>query len=103
MTDDHIKGNRDYAIMLVASRFSKEELDEEPGYFKYKLKVERIDSLMDLKETKPVEFEKGRTPGQKQRWIREERVGKENYNACMGYILSRIDSLTDDYLDTLSN
>ena len=105
-TDEPIKSNRDYAVMLIAAldgQYLPESHEEEQGEPTYYLKVERIDSLMDLKEHKEVRFEKGKTPSQKLRWRVEEKLGAEEYDGFMDYLLGRTDELTDDYLEFIKN
>jgi len=95
-TDDFIKANRDYGIFLIASRISEEKPDDE-DYFVYRLKISHIESINDLKESKKIEFKNGQSPSQKLRFIIEQNLGQDEYENMMGYLLSRMDSLCDDY------
>jgi hypothetical protein len=103
MTDEKIRGNRDYGIILTAARHSKEELDEEPGYFKYKLKIDHIESIMDLKESKPIEFEKGKTPSQKYRWLITDKFGESEYPNYYNWLMSKFDAHSEEYIEQLKN
>jgi len=101
-TDEEIKPQRDYAIMLIAGldgKYLPESHEEEQGEPTYYLRVERIDALMDLKEKKEVKFDKGQTPSQKLRWRITEKLGDSEYDKFMDYLLSRVDEITDDYID----
>jgi hypothetical protein len=101
-TEDKIEPQRDYAIMLIASldgKYLPESHEEETGEPTFYLKVDRIDSIMDLKESKPVKFEKGQTKSQILKWRVTEKLGDGEYDGFMDYITGRSDELTDDYLE----
>jgi len=101
-TDEEIKPQRDYALMLVASRISEEIMDDEEDCFKYRLKILHIDSIIDLKESKEIKFVKGQTSSQKYRWRIESRLGKSEYNNYMGWLLSNSDKHIEEYLEGLN-
>jgi len=103
LTDEVIQPQRDYGIIMTASRISEETEDDDPEAITYKMKVLQIDSIMDLREQKPVEFGKGKTKSQKLRFMADGKLGKEDYEAFMDYLMSRFDELSEDYLDTLNN
>jgi len=100
-TTENFDANKDYGILLVASRVSKEipdSFEEDDGNeIIYKLKVSEIQSVMELRESKPIEFEHGKTPSQKLRYVIECELGKEEYEDFMGYLMGRIGELTEDY------
>jgi hypothetical protein len=101
-TDDNIEPQRDYGILLIASldgKYLPESHEEETGEPTFYLKVERIDTIMDLKESKPVEFQKGKSPSQKLRWRITEKLGDGEYEPFIDYLMSIIDQLTDDYIE----
>jgi hypothetical protein len=103
-TDEEIKPQRDYALMLIAGldgKYLPESHEEEQGEPTYYLRVERIDALMDLKEKKEVKFAKGQTSSQKLRWRITEKLGDSEYDKFMDYLLSRVDEITEDYIDKL--
>jgi hypothetical protein len=103
-TDEIIEPQRDYGIMLIAAldgKYVPESHEQEQGEPTFYLRVDRIDSIMDLKESKQIEFQHGQTPSQKMRWRIEEKLGKEEYENMIGYLMGRMDELTDDYLETL--
>jgi hypothetical protein len=106
LTDDNIDANKDYGILLVASRISKEipdtfEEGESVDDITYKLKVEKIDSIYDLKDKKPIDFQHGRTSSQKYRWLIEQNLGKEEYDNFISYQMSKIDEDCDEYRDNI--
>lgn len=103
-TDQKIENNRDYAIMLIASRLSTEIPDtfddtESRDDFIYRLKVSEVQSIMDLKEKKPIAFEHGKTPSQKLRFRIEAALSKDDYEPMIKYIMSRLDELCDNYIE----
>ena len=95
-TDNFIKSQRDYGLFLIASRISEEKPDEE-DYFVYRLKISHIESIVDLKENKKVEFKNGQTPSHKMRFRIEQNLSKDEYESMINYLLSRMDELTEDY------
>lgn len=97
-TDDSIKPQTDYGLFIVASRVSEEKMDDDTG-LKFRMKFERIDQIFDLKEKRPIEFQKGKSPSQTQRWRITEKLGEEEYEPFMKYLLSRMEELTDDYIE----
>lgn len=99
-TLEDFKANRDYAIMLVASRISKEIPDsftdeESKDDIIYKLKVVNVDSVMDLKEKKQIEIKKGQTKSQKWRWIVEQELGE--YENFMDFLIANQDKIFEMY------
>jgi hypothetical protein len=100
-TDEFIKSQRDYGLFITASRVSQEEMDDEPGCFKYRLKMDHVDSIFDLKEKKDVGFEKGKSPSQKMRFRIINLLGEEEYENFMSYLMGRLDGISEDYLDNL--
>ena len=107
-SDEQIKANTDYGIVLIASRISCETPDsftdeEEKDDIIYRLKVVNIDSIYDLKEKKPVAFEHGRSLSQKMRFRIETDLSKEEYDPFMGYLMTRIDQLVEDYKESIKN
>jgi len=95
-TDDELKQNIEYAIMLTGELISKEWVYAEK-YWKFKLKIDKIDSIYNLKENKPIEFEKGKTPSQKLRWRITNNLGEDEYSNMINYIISRTDELCENY------
>ena len=107
-TDEHINSNKDYGILLIASRISKEipdifEEGESRDDITYKLKVERVDAIYDLKEKTPVEFRHGKTSSQKYRWLIEQNLGKSDYDNFMKWQMSKVDSDCEIYRENLTN
>lgn len=97
-----LKPQRDYGLFLIASLLSTEEfVDEDIDKVKYKLKISHIQQITDLKEKKNVEFKKGKTSSQRMRWRVEEKLGLEEYDNFMSYLQTRLEELTDDYIDNL--
>ena len=106
-TDETIKPQTRYGIFLEAERLSEERMDtfsdSETEQYKYKLKISHIEQIMDLGAGKELKIEKGRTPSQKLRFIIENKLGTEEYKYFMNYLMSRIDGLTEDYVESLNN
>ena len=102
ITDELIQPQRDYALMLIASRISEEIEDDDPGAITYKMKCERIEALTDLRESKPVEFEKGKTKSQKLRVMAISKLGDTSYDSFMDYLMSRFEELSDDYIELIN-
>ena len=104
-TDEEIKPDIDYGIFLVASRcevaIPDTHSDEDPDEKKFKLKISHIDSIIDIKTSKNIKYEKGKSPSQIMRWRITEKLGNEEYENFMKYLIGRIDGLTDDYIDIL--
>jgi len=99
-TDQPLLDQRDYGIMLVGALYSTEKLTD-ASQLKYRLKITHIEQIIDLKEHKEVKFEKGKSPSQKQRWRIEEKLGKEEYENFMGWLLGKMDSLTEEYIEQM--
>jgi hypothetical protein len=105
-SDDQIQANTDYGILLIASRISCETPDsftdeEEKDDIIYRLKIERIDAIYNLKDQQPVQFEHGRTPSQKLRFRIETALSKDDYQPFINYLISHLDQLTEDYLESI--
>jgi len=105
-TDDKIEANTDYGILLIASRISTEIPDtfddkESKDDFVYRLKVERIDAIYDLKKKTPIEFTHGKTSSQKYRWRVEQKLSKDEYDYYMSWLLGKVDEHTDNYLEDI--
>lgn len=96
-TDDYLEPQTDYGIFLVAQRISEEKMDDEEDCFKYRLKMLYVDSLVDLKTSKELKFEKGNSPSQKQRFRISQNLGEDCYDGMMAYLMSRMDELCEDY------
>ena len=106
-TEENIEANKEYGIILIAERLSKEIPDsftdeEEKDDIIYKLKVSSIDSIYDLKDKKPIEFQHGKSQSQKYRWLIEKNLGKEEYDSFMNYQMSKIDEDCDKYRDIIN-
>jgi hypothetical protein len=103
-TDEVINDQTDYGIFLIASLYAIEtpakSLDEEE--VKYKLKVERIDSIIDLKKDKQVSFTKSRSQSQKWRFITEGKLGKEEYEPFMKWLLGNFDRISEEYIEFIN-
>ena len=102
-TDDVLHAQRDYGIFITASRISEEVQDDDDQAIIYKLKATHIDSIVDLRESKPVVFEKGQTSSQKLRWRVIEKLGDSEYDNFMSWLLSKSDGLTEEYIESLKN
>lgn len=101
-TDDFIKPQRDYSITLIGSLLSTENfVDEDVDSVKFKIKISHIENITDLKEHKEIKFEKGKSPSQKLKWRIEEKLGEEEYQSFMSYLMTRIDEISDNYIDNL--
>jgi hypothetical protein len=100
-TDETILPQRDYGLILTASRISEEKMDDEEDTFKYRLKILHIDNIFDLREQKQVKFNRGKSPSQKLRWLIVERLGEADYENFIGYLMGRIDELTESYKEQL--
>jgi len=101
-TEEDIKPQNDYGIFLVAQRISEELEDQDSDdkqVKKFRLKVERIDSVVDLKTGINLKVEKGSSPSQKQRFSIERELGKDEYDAFMAYLITKIPQLCDEYKD----
>jgi hypothetical protein len=103
ITDETIRPQRDYGITMTASRISEEVEDDDPEAITYKMRVERIDGITDLRESRPVAIEKGRTKSQKLRYLVENKLGKEEYQYYMDWLMSNIEKHTEEYLDYLQS
>lgn len=103
-TDETLNEQTDYGLFLIASMVSREfpcTHDQfEKDTIKYKLKVINCDSIVDLKTSKGVEFQHGKSPSQKLRWLIEQNLGVEEYSAMIGYLMGRIDGLCDEYRES---
>ncbi len=101
-TDEKLLSQTDYGIFLIAQRVSEEKEDSESDdlpIIKYRLKVERIDNVINLKTNADIKFEKGKSPSQKQRFLIERELGKGEYPLFMGWIMGKLPNLIEDYKD----
>lgn len=105
-TDEVLDEQTDYGIFLIASMIEKTypctHSDEESDEIKFKLKIERIDEIIDLKRKSDVKFKKGDSPSQKLRWRIIEKLGVEEYENYIGWLIANHDKLTDEYIEQLS-
>jgi len=105
-TEEKLNDNTDYGIFLTAQKISTEipctfDDTKSEDDFIYRLKVEKIDQIINLKEKQPVEFSHGKTSSQKLRWIVEQNLGKEEYDYFINYLMSRAGELCDDYRESV--
>lgn len=101
-TDETIDPQTDYGIFLIAQRISVENEDQDSDYEpvkKYRLKVERIESVMNLKTKAEVKFEKGKTKSQKWRFIVEKEVG--DYDGLMDWLIANQNKVIELYKESL--
>jgi len=105
-TDEVLDEQTDYGVFLIASMIEKAypctHSEEEKDEIKYKLKVERVDQIYDLKKKKDVEFSKGQSPSQKLRWRITEKLGAEEYENYIGWLIANSERLTDEYIEQLN-
>ena len=101
-TEEEIKPQKDYGIFLVGQRISEEledsDSDDEPVK-KYRIKVERVDSVVELGDNKDIKFEKGKSPSEKQRFAIIRELGDDEYGSFMSYLLTKIPQLCEEYRD----
>ena len=104
--EETIDKNTDYGIFLIGSLVEIATPctfeDTEKDFVKYKLKVERVDSVIDLKTKTDIKFEHGKSSSQKMRWAIEQNLGATEYDFFMKYLMGRIDGLCEDYREQLS-
>jgi len=102
-TDEVVEANKDYGLLLIASRLSVETpdtfTDEEKDEQKYKMKISHLDQIIDLKTGREVKFKSGQSPSQKWRWIVEQKTGE--YDNFMNWMLANQDRIIEMYLETL--
>jgi glucan phosphorylase len=99
-TEEKIEPMTDYGIFLIGQRVSEEledqDSDDKP-VSKYRIKIERIDSIMNLKTKSEIKFEKGKSPSQKMRYLVETKT--QSYDDFMKWALGNIDRLCEEYLE----
>jgi len=101
------EANKDYLITLIGSlegKYTPETFDDsEQNEITYYLKIERVESIVDIAENKPVKIEeKGKktyTPSQKLRFAITSNIGDSDYDGFMKFLMGRIDGLIEDYKD----
>jgi hypothetical protein len=101
-TDENLESQTDYGVFLVAQRVSEEkedqDSDDEP-VIKYRLRIDHIDSITKLGQTKEIKFEKGRSPSEKQRFVIINELGVDEYEPFMNWLLLKIPGLAEEYRD----
>lgn len=103
-TDEVIDDQTDYGIFLIASLYATEKPAKclESEEIKYKLKVEKIDSIINLKKDKAIKFTKKGSPSQKWRWLTETKLGKEEYEPFMKWLLGNFDRISEEYIEYIN-
>lgn len=103
---DEPQENKDYALTIICSLHSIENLakhGEETAPKYYKLKVDRVEQLLEVGDSKPKRIRQGRTESQKIRWLVEQiakLTDKDEEELYKIYTANEIKKL-GDRLDTL--
>lgn len=103
-TDEKIEPQVDYGIFLIAQRISEEKEDQDSDdnpVIKYRLKVDRIDQVINLKTKEEVKAKQKMTSSQRQRLAVERELGTTEYDYFMKWLLAKIPALCDEYKETL--
>jgi hypothetical protein len=88
----------DYGIFLTGQRISEEKEDsdsDDKPTIKYRIKIEKIDSIINLATNRDVKFEKGKSPSQIMRFRIERELGE--YVPFMKWLAGKLDSLIQEY------
>ena len=103
-TDETIEPQTEYGLFLIAERISEEKEDQHSNdepVKKYRLKVDRIDSVMNLKTKSEIKIEKGKTKSQKWRFIVEKEIG--DYDSLMDWLIANQNKIFEMYKEDLSS
>lgn len=100
-TDENIEAGKDYILSLIAQRVSEEKMDsnsdDDNDGIKYRMKISHLEQILEVGNSKELNFEKGKSPSQKQRWVIESQLGTDEYESFMKWLLLRMDVLIEDY------
>ena len=107
LTSEKLDENTDYGIFLTAQKISTEipctfDDTKSEDNFIFRLKVEKIDQIINLENKIPVEFSRGKTSSQKYRWLISKNLGEENYDSFLKWQMSKVDSDCDIYRENLT-
>jgi hypothetical protein len=103
-TDEQIKAQRDYAVFLIAQRISEEKVDsnsDKAAALKYRLQIIELSGLTDIGAGKDIVATKQMSKSQKQRWLIEQEIGRDDYEPFMDWLFGKIPNLIEDYKENL--